>query len=341
MSLKRTLMAATAAAMTLTASAEAAQVLRFAEFGPNRGWRADVQAWLAEEIEARSNGELKLNTSFGGSLIKARDVLDGVGDGLADLGTIVGVYTPKKLGNYRVGDIPTGNDDAYVGLMAMYDLANESDAIKAEFDRENVVYIGNFTSSTVLLACKEPVTKLSDLDGLKVRANPPHADVFRDAGAVIVAMPFPEVYQSLDKGVIDCAQTYWTAIYAYKHHEVAKHITTLNWSQNMSFGVVMNRDVFNDLTPEQQEMMRGIGRDLTVLSAKLTIESTASLKDAIGQDPGVTIHTLEPASQAELIEAGLATAKDFDGEQAVLDAYLSLVKTYAGELAEKGYPWAE
>lgn len=340
MNLRTTFMAAAVSAMTFGGIAEAQEVLRFAEFGPNRGWREVTQKWLAEEVEKRTGGELKLQTTFGGALIKARNVLQGVGDGLADMGTIVGVYTPKRMANYRVGDIPTGNDDPYVGLAAMYEVASTNPVIAADFDRHNVVYFGNYTSSTVLLACKNPVTKLSDLDGLKVRANPPHSVVFRNAGAVIVAMPFPEVYQALDKGNIDCAQTYWSAIYAYKHHEVAKHITALNWSQNMSFGVVMNKDTFSDLKPEHQQIMREIGHDMTILSAKLAFEDTAKLKGAIGSDPSVTVHELEPESQAMLIQGGLDTAKEFEGDQSVLDAYLAAVRKYEAKLEAEGYPWA-
>lgn len=340
MKLKMTFMAAAVSAMTFGAVAEAQEVLRFAEFGPNRGWREVTQRWLAEEVEKRTNGELKIQTTFGGALIKARNVLQGVGDGLADMGTIVGVYTPMRMANYRVGDIPTGNDDPYVGLAAMYEVASTNPTITADFDKHNVVYFGNYTSSTVLLACKEPVTRLSDLDGLKVRANPPHSLVFRDAGAVIVAMPFPEVYQALDKGNIDCAQTYWSAIYAYKHHEVAKHITALNWSQNMSFGVVMNKDAFNALKPEHQRIMREIGHDMTILSAKLAQDDTARLKATIGEDPSVTVYQLEPESQAMLIKGGLETAKEFQGDRAVLEAYLAAVKKYEAKLKAEGYPWA-
>jgi len=329
------------AILTLTATAQAAETLRYAEFGPNRGWREKVHAYVKEEVSIRTNGEIELESTFGGALIKSRDVLRGVGDGLADMGTIVGVYTPQQMANYRAFDIPTGNDDPYVGLAAAYEVATTNPVIQADFDKQNVVYLGNFTSSTVLLACKDPLTKLSDLDGLKVRANPPHADVFKDNGAVIVSMPFPEVYQALDKGIIDCAQTYWTAVFAFKHHEVAKNITALNWSQNMGFGMVMSKDSFERLSAEQQQILRDIGRDTTMLAAKLTIGGTKGIKERILSDESVKLHTLGADDQAALIQAGLDTAKSFKGDASVLDAYLAAVKNYEAQLADKGYPWAK
>ena len=339
MKLKSTLLAT--GILALSATTLAAETLRYAEFGPNRGWREQVHAYLAEEVSARTNGELEIQSTFGGALIKARDVLRGVGDGLADMGTIVGVYTPQQMANYRAFDIPSGNDDPFVGLAAAYEVATTNPTIQADFDEMNVVYLGNYTSSTVLLACKDPVTALSDLDGLKVRANPPHADVFKASGAVVVSMPFPEVYQALDTGIIDCAQTYWSAIFAYKHQEVATNITALNWSQNMGFGLVMNKESFERLSSEHQQVLRDIGYDATMLAAELAIGSTKAIRERILSDEAVTLHTFDAENQAALIQAGRDTANSFKGDPAVLDAYLAAVETYEGVLADQGYPWAQ
>ena len=345
MKLKIGLIAAAAASTTLSiavpvTTANAATTLRYAEFSPNRGWRAAVHKWMVKELEKRSKGQIKVRVSWGGSLIKARAVLRGVGSGLADMGTIVGVYTPKQLENFRVGDIPTGNDDPWVGLRAMYDVATKNPTVKAEFDKQNVVYLGNFTSSTILLSCKRPITKLSDLKGLKVRANPPHSEVFKKFGAIIVSMPFPEIYQALDKGIIECAQTYWVAIYAYKHTEVAKHITALKWSQNMGFGMIMNRNKFNRMSPAHQKLMRDLGRDMTEVVAKVTIGSTAKLKQLITKDKSVQVHSLDTASQKELATATAEAGKLFKGDPSVLKDYLTAVDKYEAERKAKGYPWA-
>lgn len=346
MKLKIALIAAAAVSITFSTTAtvttaNAATTLRYAEFGPNRGWRQAIHKWMLAEIEKRSEGQLKLRTSFGGSLIKARAVLRGVGAGLADLGTIVGVYTPKQLVNYRVGDIPTGNDDPWVGLMAMYDVATKNPTVKAEFDRQNVVYLGNFTSSTILLSCKKPITKLSDLKGMKVRANPPHSEVFKKFGAVIVSMPFPEIYQALDKGIIECAQTYWVAIYAYKHTEVAKHITALRWSQNMGFGMIMNKNKFNKLSPAHQKLLRDLGRDMTSVAARITIAGTAKLKQAVTKDKSVKVHFLDGESQKALDKATAEASKLFKGDPSVLKDYMAAVKKYEAIRKSKGYPWAK
>jgi hypothetical protein len=61
---------------------------------------------------------------WGGSLLGGKDTLKGVGDGVADMGTVVGFFTPRELRAYNIGDLPVDNSDMWIGLRAMYDLAN-------------------------------------------------------------------------------------------------------------------------------------------------------------------------------------------------------------------------
>ena len=69
-------------------SSSYAKVIRFAEFSPNRGIRAKTLQQLAQKLEKESNGELKIQFFWGGSLLKIRSILKGVGDGAADMGSV-------------------------------------------------------------------------------------------------------------------------------------------------------------------------------------------------------------------------------------------------------------
>ena len=106
------LIAAVGAAATLTfginATASAETVLRFSHFGPERGYRAETLHIFGKEIADKTGGELQVQFTFGGALLSGKNTLRGVADGVADMGTVVGVYTPAELYNYRVGDLPIG-----------------------------------------------------------------------------------------------------------------------------------------------------------------------------------------------------------------------------------------
>ena len=335
------ILAAGAAANTAS-SANAQTVLRYAEFGPSKGWWAVVHKWFAAELAKRTNGELKLQTTFGGALLKARSTLKGIGSGVADIGTFVGVYTPREIRNYRAGDIPNGIDDPWSGMRAAYEFATTHPAVFAEFDRQRVKYISNFTSTSVILNCRKPITGLSQLKGLRIRANPPQSEVFKAFGATVVPMPFPQVYRALDRGLVDCTQNYWVGAFGFRTYEVAKHFLELNWSQNLGYGIIMNKARFDSLKPEHQKILVQLGSDLVDMVAKIQILSKKKIIAAISKMPGVTINEVSAADHKKLIAVGLTTGESFkkQSDAGVLDAFVGLVRKYEAMRKSKGYPWA-
>src|SRR5690625_2217995 len=122
---KKFFMTARAAMLVGGVTAEA-RTLTFSDYGPNQGVRAKALEWFADQVQERSDGDLKIQFYWGGSLLSGKDTLKGVGDGVADMGTVIGFFTPRELETYNIiGDYP-GNGDVWVGLRAMYDFANEN-----------------------------------------------------------------------------------------------------------------------------------------------------------------------------------------------------------------------
>jgi TRAP-type C4-dicarboxylate transport system substrate-binding protein len=332
------------AAGVLSASAVLAnaKTLNFAQYGPDRGFQAEIVKQFAEDVKAATDGEVDVRITFGGALIDTRDVLRGVSDGVADLGSFIAVYTPAELFNFRVGDLPIGNVDPWIGASAMQELYETNDVIKGEFDKQNTILISNFTTTEVVLSCTEPVDSLDKFQGMKMRANPPHSLAFEKFGAAPVSVAITDVYQSLDRGVITCAQTYIPTIIPYRQYEVAKHVTTLDFGQNLAFGVVMNKRSFDGLTPEQQAAIKEAGRKLTEAYARESINTIAQSRAELEKEHGVTFHTLSPEDHKRLVDAGQVTVDAFleKGDQGVLDQFIALEEKYESTLDEKGYPWA-
>src|SRR5690606_10761594 len=188
-----------------------------------------------------------------------------------------------------------------------------------------------------------------DLKGLKIRAVGPYGQTFNDFGANVVRMEQPKVYSALDSGVVDCNMNYLTAIDALKQNEVAKKLTLLDWGQNLSFGVVMNKDSFNKLTPEQQTSLRDISSEFIDIHAKASIEAYDKSYKAITEGPNaVEVGKMKPEEQAKLEAQGMtyfgewvkrADEAGLPGQD-IFDTYMQLVAKYTEIRDTKGYPWA-
>ena len=129
------------------------RTLLFVDFGANRGPRAAALQWFADELRRRSNGSLEIRFHWGGSLLGANAMLQGVADGVADLGSITAFTWPRSLRAYNIGDLPVDNADIWVGMRGMYELATTHPELTAEFERAGVAYVTNYSTGPIQLIC--------------------------------------------------------------------------------------------------------------------------------------------------------------------------------------------
>ncbi|MEC7256653.1 MAG: C4-dicarboxylate TRAP transporter substrate-binding protein [Pseudomonadota bacterium] len=328
----RKMTTATALALMLATPAAAETVLRFSDYGPNRGTRAAALEWFASELDQRTGGDVKIEFFWGGSLLGGRDTLSGVGDGVADMGTIIGFFTPKELQLYNIGDLPVDNSDMHIGMQAMYDLS-KAEAIAGEFAAANLHYVTNYTTGPVQLICRSEVTSLADLDGLKIRASGPYGDTLERLGAEIVRMSQADVYQALDSGLIDCNQNYYYAMQAYRQYEVAPHVLALDWGQNMSFGIAINADTYAALSDDNKAVFDQLSKDFIDHLADAMVETEAAARTAMEQGiegKSITVAPLSESDRATLIETSKQSIADWsarvgDGGEPLLANYRDLI----------------
>lgn len=352
MGFKTTLMAVTIAASALTLAGEAyAKTLRYAEFGPNRGTRAEALNWFADEIKARSNGELEIEFHWGGSLAATKTAMQGISDGIADMGSIIGFFTPAQLRGYNIGDLPVENSDEWVGTRALYDFATTNPALQKEFADQGLTYVTNYTTGPVQLICSKDVKTLEDLKGTAVRGSGPYGKAMADLGAVVQGMGQDKVYEALNSGLIECNQNYYYSIKAYKQYEVAPYVLELDWGQNMAFGIVMNKSSYDSLSDAEKEIINAVGSEFIDYQAQLMIDGRVADKDLMtGGIDGktITVTRLSDEERQTLLDSGAkyvdqwvqeATEQGYDGK-ALLDNYNDLIAKYTAEKDASGYPWA-
>jgi len=349
---KQLLLAGAALGLSVAMVGEAAaqKVLRYAEFGPNRGTRAQALNWMAEQIEKQSGDALKLEMHWGKALLGTKVVLKGVADGVADMGSVIGFFTPKELRAYNIGDLPVDNSDEWVGMRALYSLATTHPAFHKEVDKAGVVYVTHYTTGPIQLICSKNVAGLGDLDGAKLRGSGPYGKTFADLGADVQRMGQGKVYQALDSGLIECNQNYYYSMKAYKQYEVAQNVLELNWGQNMAFGIVMNKATHDSLSASEKTVIAEVGSDFVDYLAQLMIDGLAQNKQAMvdGIDgKKINVRTLSGSERSKLLSSGKkyvdawvgeATKDGLDGK-AILAQYEELIAQYAAEQSSKGYPW--
>jgi len=338
-----------AAAIAVAGSAAAAEItLIHGEAGPNRGARADALQWFADQLTERSAGDIKMDIQWGGALFKSGAAVQSIADGVADMGSVIAVYFPQEMASYGIADLPVNNPDPWVGMRATDELMRSNASIAENLADKNLVYIGTWTTSQVNIGCKDTAIRTTaDIAGKKVRGVGAYGKVFGEQGANMVNMSIYDAYQGLDTGLIDCSQGYSYAVAALKQAEVMDSYTLLNWGQVGGLGIFMNKDTYDSLSAEQQEIIGQTGSDMADEFGRLI---TAANDKAIAsmKEQGVEIIELPAEERTKLVDAGkkfldawveTANGSGLDGA-ALLEEYSGLIAKYTEERDTKGYPWA-
>ncbi|HLV82152.1 MAG TPA: TRAP transporter substrate-binding protein [Devosia sp.] len=288
------------AALALAASSAMARELKLADFQPPTHFVLE-QAYkpFADAIAEKTGGEVTVSIFMGGELGPGpAEQYNRAVDGVADIVFGLPGYTASNFPKTLLAELP-GVISAETGTAQM--LAN-LDKLSDEYRR--VVLLGIWNNApNLLFMAEKPVHSLEDLKGLKLRVPSRNAGLVVEAwGATPVSMPATEIYNSMQTGVIDGAMIDATALSAFRLAEVTKYVTSGMETTISDFFLVMNRDSFDDLSAEQQEIVLEAGSEAAINgnAAWLAVADKA-MADFVATDGKEQI-TLSPEEAARFNE---------------------------------------
>jgi len=178
-----------------------------------------------KQVEEATKGRVKIEVYPSQTLIKGVDMWKGIRGGIADIGWCVQGYWPEQTPLSDVVSLPfLPISSAEKGSEALWKLYEKFPAVQKEYSEIEPLVL--YTSSPNLLVSKRQVKTLDEFKGLKFRVlGGPPTEMAKVLGAVPTLIPMPDVYQSLDKGVVDGAAAPWEAVQAFRLYEVARNYT--------------------------------------------------------------------------------------------------------------------
>jgi TRAP-type transport system periplasmic protein len=219
-----------------------------------------TKAWNAylDEIEKRSEGQIKFERYDSGSLAGALDVIGAVESGIADLALVFPSLQKGKLELNQVTANPGISDNAWTSIKAMNELEKVIPELSEEFEKNGTVNIGNFASAPAYLISTKPLGSFDSLKGLRVLASAKNtADISTALGMVPNAIQLTDSYDALTKGTIDTVVFSAQGAMSFGLHEAAKNAWKLPMSITSGF-YVMNKDVWDSLPEHLQTVIQEV-----------------------------------------------------------------------------------
>jgi len=281
------------------AEVHAATVWNVSLWGKRRAFTENVEK-LAELVEAKTNGDFKLNISYGG-LSKSRENLDGISFGAFEMAQFCSFYHMAKNPTITVTELPFSRDVSLARISEIYTEVFKHPIVVKDLARWNATLLMPTPMPQYNIISKsDALSQLSEFDGLRVRGPGGIMGVLGKLGAVKTGVPFSEVRQSMDSGVIDAASFAPHAHLATKTYKVGKWATT-----NLNLGtancpVVVNTDSLNALKPEHKEALLGsIDEALAFYVDNYDNNTTGKYQAAIKEE-GLQMVTFSREQTAEL-----------------------------------------
>jgi len=313
-------------------------VIRYADHGSISKYvvRANTMKAFGDEVEKRSGGRVKFEYNWSESLCKAKDAPDAVRTGVADASIIVTVYYPPKFPAWTVVDV-AGIFDPYAVGMAMWELNDTEPAFQKTLDSLNARMLLPTPLGETVLFFRKPVTKLKDIKGLKVRAIGSEADFINGVGGVPVPLPHPEVFLAVQRGTIDGVVGFPPSAMSYGYHEITTH-----WLRgipgNFCLMVMINKDTWNKIPKDLQQMMNEVARGMAKSHAEATLKNDNDICDQQkARGAKITNVSQEDTNTWKGLYAPLLTkwkadmsARGIDGDK-ILQKYTDLTKKYGAK----------
>jgi TRAP-type mannitol/chloroaromatic compound transport system substrate-binding protein len=260
---------------------------------------------LADTITAASGGRLIIDIEQGGAIVPAGEEFDGVRTGALEIAFSANMYNKHLHSAAPLLSSISGGLSA-IQRMFWYEFGGGLELAKELYAPHGITYIGYIALPGEDFAyTKEPLKTLEDVKKLKMRTAGDGGEIMSRLGAATVFMPGGELYESMQRGVINSFE-YGAANEAWENgfHEVFNHVyLSTSRAPSDENSVVIGTETFNALSDDLKVLVEAV-----VLEAADDYYGPNIVKDAQALqniiDYGVTVESLsKEIEDAFLVEA--------------------------------------
>jgi TRAP-type transport system periplasmic protein len=319
------------AALLLPSMAQAEikdRTLRFAFQNAQEHPQGQGAKKFADIVEQKSGGKIKVRLFPSGQLGGDLQTVSALQGGTIDLTVLNAGLLVGQVKEFGLFDLPF-----------LFESGKEADAVvDGPFGRKladllpakNLMALGywelgfrNLTNS------RRPVTKLEEIQGLKVRVvqSPLYIDLFNTLGANAVPLPFPELYTALEQKTVDGQENPVTLINTSKFYEVQKHLTLTRHTYNPQI-VIFSKRVWDRLDAEEKKLIEDAAQEARTFQREFSREQETKALEVV-KAAGMQVVELPAAEVTRIREKVQPVIKKFSegvNEATVKELYAEIEK---------------
>lgn len=299
-------------------------------------------AGMFDRVREATGGDMKFDIHYGGSLLPAKTTINGMRDGVADVGFVYPSYTPAELPIQAfLNSASFVADDSLAVSLAYAELNFTNPAARAEWDKFNVVFTGAFSTPVYHMMCNTEVTSLEQAKGKRMRtAGAAFTGLSDSLGATAVSVPIGDAYSGMQRGSLDCILADPTNMLTASFNEVVSDMTVIPLGVVTGANWVFNKDSWNKFSDEQRNLLKD-EMALALARTQLDFDQSVGASFTDAKERGISLHEAGAdltahidGYKAEFISNLVDNATSVQDAQAIFDEYAQLQKTWSERLGK-------
>lgn len=215
-------------------------------------------------LEEYSDGEMTVDIYPNSQLGNERDMMENVGMGIQAMALISTGPMPNFIPDFAVLDLPyifETTEEAYDVLDGKIgrDLLNQ-------LSKQNIIGV-NFWENGFrnLTNDKKEILEPNDIKNMKIRTmeNKIHMVTYKEIGASPTPIAWGEIFSALQQGTVDGQENPLAIIETAKVYEVQKYVSLIEMFYSPCV-LMVNKDIYSDLTKDQQEIFNKAAEEAKV-----------------------------------------------------------------------------
>ena len=296
--LKIGLAAALLSASAAGALADAPIIIKFSHVTTSdtpKGKGADKFKELAEKY---TSGRVKVEVYPNSTLYKDKEEVEALQLGAVQmLAPSLAKFGPLGAKEFEVFDLPyILPDTAALRRVTDGDLGKK---LFKKLEARGIVGLAYWDNGFKIMSANKPLREPADFHGLKMRIQSSKVleAQFKALGALPQVLPFSDVYQALQTGVVDGTENTPSNMYTQKHYEVQKYATLSNHGY-IGYAVIANKKFWDGLpTDIRDELTRAMNEATTTTNNSAQKDNDDAL-EAMKKSGKTEFISLTPAQTA-------------------------------------------
>lgn len=258
---------------------------------------------FCDKVAELSGGTLIIELFPGGTLASDAEALTAVMSGDIDFCHLTAGAALKAIKDLAVLEVPgafgykgEGDTTSFIEFEAKL-----HDTVESIFADYGIKYIAFNASAQAVIVCNsKQITQPSDMAGLTMRTSGTWlGQMLESWGAATVSMGIGDLATGLERNTVSGTLTAYGACTGNKLYEVAPYVTYMSQVNGVS-SLVMNMDVWNSLTEEQQGWLDEAAKHYMEFGQQYMSEYYAKAAAEM-EAGGATLYYLTPEEEAAFL----------------------------------------